>query len=50
VNKKTKGSEQDIHNLGARKPKGMNRIYTICYGDPCLREEHLSINNKIYMI
>jgi hypothetical protein len=31
--------------LGARKPKGLNRITKIGYGYLCLREENLSFND-----
>ena len=35
--------------MGARKPKGLNRIEIIWYGHLYLREENLRVNNK-YMI
>jgi hypothetical protein len=36
-----------IKSLGAIKPKGLNRIATISYGNLCLREEILRFNNKL---
>ena len=36
---------ENQNNLRASKPKGLNMIPTICYGNLCLREENLSFNN-----
>jgi hypothetical protein len=37
---------KEFKSLGARKPKGINVIAKIGYGQLCLRERNIRVNNN----